>query len=568
MPEIEETSAQGAEGRPVTDPEGAHASAKIVSDLRDIFKRAGEHSPVGRMQVRYEHPVLVLSMRQSTALEKEQERKRERKKRAQRRLKEGAEDFEQAGKHGCAASGEEALRPSEGVQAAESAPTKTAQIYCSPEYYQGLKKNGEKGLLFQIGRVLDIPGIEDLTILPDIHMGKVFPVGMACNFNARDPRCVVVPELIGFDVNCGVRIWRTNIKRSWLTPKIVKKIIDLAELRIGINNRRKASDMDAKQVIMKGLPYLIERGIATERDACETESGGALPVYESASILSARVLSKVLSQMGTLGEGNHYAEIQSVTEVFDKKTADMLNLSLGDVCVSVHTGSRGVGSVAVSDFLGEYIKKNGLDPHDTVSMPASSEDAREYFNLVNGCSNFAFCNRTVIGHEIFGILHECLSDKMEIPLIMEVVSDSAHNMMRREGAGGESLRVRKGSTRILPYNTRERDRGSVCVVSVGGSMTTGSYILKAGKHAEKAGYATCHGSGRVLSRAECRSTISQEEAEKTISDADVQIKAKKISMVEESSRAYKCIDKVVDYCEESGISQKVCRLCPFATMKG
>lgn len=499
---------------------------EIVTRITKLIDTADTHSLLKRITIRYEEPILILSMRQ-------------------REQKTSTTDI------------------------TENSPStfSSARIFCSPHYYYTLLKGGSTGVLSQLAYIMNLPGLTDLIVLPDVHLGKVFPVGFSCTFDLTRPNSVFIPELIGSDINCGVRLWRTNIKKSSLNEKLIKVIVNKISQRLGISKRSQdlPEDFSIERVLMEGLPYLLERGIATENDISATESKGSLRVKK---IPGPEILEKGLTQLGTLGEGNHYAEIQFVSKIFNSSVSSKLQLSDDDICISVHTGSRGVGGVSFYKFLKEFREKNKMQPNEVAEIPVSSDLFSEYLDIVHSCSNFAFCNRVIIGNEIFQVLKECIEKDAEgnrFTVRMESISDSAHNMMRIEGENNEILSVRKGSTQILQETG---DQNTPSVVSVGGSMSTGSYILSAGINSPSVRYFTCHGSGRILSRTECKEKISQEEAQRTISEAQVQIKAKEKSLIEESSMAYKCIDKIVDYCELTKISEKICRLSPIATIKG
>ncbi|KAI5125434.1 tRNA-splicing ligase RtcB (3'-phosphate/5'-hydroxy nucleic acid ligase) [Nematocida parisii] len=493
----------------------------------------------------------------------------------------------------------------------------TAGMFYSPSEYYHILTDGDSGdtLLDQLVQMLERPYLTRLIALPDAHAGKEFPVGISCSFDPTHPECRVVPEMIGFDINCGVRLWATNIKKSEFLP-FREAFMTRAFEQIGIIDRPcpLPKEIDADKILERGIPYLIELGMATELDAMCTESQGCLPVSNVKKLLGQAPRAAVKKQLGTLGNGNHYVEIQVVSEIFDDKICKQLGLELDMVCISVHTGSRSVGGGAVSDLLKKCMRCESKYVHDEkVEIPINDPMAENYFEMVNACSNFAFCNRVMIGREVEEALKQTFEQSMgdteetEVKdtrgvrniksgssITMRVISDSAHNIVRLEERDGKKvLRIRKGSTQILPYGDKERsiardinktslynsessmpDDSNKCtiyphVVSVGGSMSTGSYVLSAGKNGESVDYVTCHGSGRILRRKDANKEITQEGLKNELESADVSMRVKNINKIrEESSKAYKCIKKVVDYCEESGLSNKVCRLAPIGGIKG
>ncbi|KAI5136797.1 tRNA-splicing ligase RtcB (3'-phosphate/5'-hydroxy nucleic acid ligase) [Nematocida ausubeli] len=494
-----------------------------------------------------------------------------------------------------------------------STSTTTCQIFSPEEYYHVLT-DGDAGstLLDQLASLLARPYMTKIVALPDAHAGKQFPVGISCSFDPSHPDCKIIPEMIGFDINCGVRLWATNIKRSEFLS-IREAFMTRAFECIGIKDRiiPLSKEIDTDKILQNGVPYLIELGIATEMDALCTESNGCLPVQNVKKLLDQKTRAAARKQLGTLGDGNHYIEVQVVGDVFDKEVCARLGLDLDTVCVSVHTGSRSVGSTAVTRLLNKCAEQQDVYMQTgTVEIPINDPLAEKYFETVNACSNFAFCNRVVIGKEVEDVFREIIKANQPstdgpntaqptcVPGIglpqdftMQVISDSAHNIVRLEERNGKKVvRIRKGSTQIVPYGDKERkemgaasgkedastsecaQQGSVhCpyVVSVGGSMSTGSYVLSAGEKGENVDYVTCHGSGRLVRRKDAKQAVTEESIKEELANANVSMRVRNINKIgEESSRTYKCIDKVVEYCKKTGLSNKVCRLIPLGGIKG
>lgn len=460
--------------------------------------------------------------------------------------------------------------------------SKKIDLFCPPEYYKHLS-DGESGntLIDQLIEVLYTPGLAKLVALPDMHAGKIFPVGISAVYDLSIPECKIIPDLIGSDVNCGVRVWVTSITKERFLEKrdlvlsMVKEGIPIENREIGDGNSIDSpadgtiyqiegiGTIDINRVIKEGIGYLVSNGMASDADQACTESLGAMEVASS-SILSQKAKVRGMRQIGTLGNGNHYLEFQAVSEIFNAEVCKDLGVSMDSICVSVHTGSRGLGGRAVHEYITEYSRyKNSKG---ICEIPINSVPAMRYLQMVNACSNYAFCNRVLIGRSIKGILTQIFDD-----CSMQAISDSAHNVMRKEGS---MLLARKGSTKLQNRNSSENrcekeEKKLPNVVSVGGSMTTGSYLLETGPNSNDTNNTTCHGSGRIIRRKDAKFSISVDDTIKEIEDAGVVVSAgKKEHISEESSKTYKCINKVVEYCEAAGISNRVCRLIPIAVLKG
>lgn len=463
-----------------------------------------------------------------------------------------------------------------------SKESKKIELFSPPEYYKHLSYGDEgNALIDQLIHVLHTPALDSLVALPDAHGGKIFPVGISCTYDLNNPECKIMPEMIGFDINCGVRVWATSIRKEEFLSKR-EHVLELIAKSIPIENRQAGNGLgnslainndrchvegigtvSINRVITEGIKYLVDSRMASTADQTCTEYSGSMPVL-SPAILSQKAKARGLQQIGTLGSGNHYLEFQTVSEVFNSNLCQDIGLSIDTVCVSVHTGSRGLGSRAVHEYISKYSAYKNTS--GICEIPAKSEIAQEYLQTVNACSNYAFCNRVLIGRSIEGVLSKVFG-----PCTMRPISDSVHNVIRVEGS---LLAVRKGSTKMQSkhkQNTSNEHREShlPSIVSVGGSMTTGSYLLEAGPNSSATRNTTCHGSGRIIRRKDVKDFITVSETIKEIEEAGVIVSAgNEDTLPEESSKTYKCIDKVVQYCEAAGISSRVCKLVPVAVLKG
>jgi tRNA-splicing ligase RtcB (3'-phosphate/5'-hydroxy nucleic acid ligase) len=434
-------------------------------------------------------------------------------------------------------------------------------IYVPEEYAGDVFSETGDSVLNQVARIAQIPGIcHPPVALPDIHMGKEFPVGVAYAVDPEDKEAALLPESIGHDIHCGVRFWRTNIDKAAfmrVREDVMNALASAVPIVDGLPFLQKIN-MD--RVLEDGLEYLQEIGLLGGRDIGET--AGKIQGGDRKS-MGQKPKSRGLGQLGTLGTGNHYLEIQEVDVIYDEELCREMGLKAGGICLSVHCGSRGLGHKACSEYLDSVLQGMHKMPEDIfimgdkIAVRAGSEWGRMYITLVNSAGNYALCNRALIGKSVEQVFQRHLPSPE-----MCVVQDIAHNFVAKENHGGRSLLVsRKGST-----GTRDGKR-SLYPIVIGGSMDTASYVLVEGDRADRTLFSTCHGAGRVLSRGEARRKIPRDETVARIREAGVSFRAGE-QISEESGLAYKDIDSVVQYCEKEGISRRVCRLRPLAVLKG
>ncbi|OAG32585.1 tRNA-splicing ligase RtcB [Nematocida displodere] len=442
----------------------------------------------------------------------------------------------------------------------------TECILLVPEKYRENLLDGDKNMtvIDQIAQLATFPGAcGPLVGLPDMHAGTEFPVGLCGVFDAADSACVVIPEAIGPDINCGVRMWGTNLLLSDFLPHR-EEVLDAIAIEVPINEQETASKLCIRQILERGIEYLVQEGLATEKDLLGTECGGRIPV-SSHAVIGQKPRAKGLLNLGTLGSGNHYLEFQTVSQIFNEADAKALSLKQDSLCISVHTGSRGLGHRAFTEFCNDLRKESDKK---VLSVPLSSPKGQEYLSMVGAAANYAYCNRVIIGTKIEASLKKIIPGAK-----LHFISDVPHNIAQVETiGGGPKLVIRKGSTRV----TSVADAQSALLypsvgtpVSVGGSMSTGSYLIKGGKDSQKTCFTTCHGSGRILRRREAKREIPLAETLAQLQSSNVCIRTPNLSnLSEESEKAYKSIDEVVAFCEEAGISEKICKLSPVAVLKG
>lgn len=419
-------------------------------------------------------------------------------------------------------------------------------------------------VLDQLAKLATFKGaMSPLVALPDVHAGRDFPVGICAVFDAEAQDCVVLPQAIGPDINCGVRVWRTNIPLAGLQQRR-REVLALVQQAVPVNDQPLPSRLNIKRVLSDGIDYLVELGLAGEPDQQGSEHRGKMP--GSFKALGQKPRAAGLKQLGTLGSGNHYLEFQRVSEIYDPGAAGAMSLEADTVCVTVHTGSRGVGHRALTEFLASLPVEYLVD--GVLAVPLHSAKGAEYLELVGAAANFAFCNRVVIGRAVEQALQQVFPGAR-----LTLLGDSPHNIAKLETHDGRRrLVLRKGSTRVAPPG-QDGEAGLFpgigAPVSVGGSMSTGSYLLAAGEQSARTNFTTCHGSGRVLGRKAAKTAISVAETMEQLQAADVLVSAQNPgALSEESAKAYKSIDEVVNFCERSGISKKICRLLPIMVLKG
>ncbi len=449
-----------------------------------------------------------------------------------------------------------------------------------------LLDNLDEGVIEQITNVACLPGIRKYAMcMPDGHRGYGFPIGGVAAFSTRTG--VISPGGIGFDINCGVRLVRTNLTESEVKPKI-KELIDLlfqlVPSGVGSSGIVKLSNSEFDKLMAEGLPWCLKRNYAWNSDIEFTEQGGVIPGGNPDNI-SDKAKKRGLNQIGTLGSGNHYLEIQKVEfdEQCDEKTASILGIDRpGQITIMIHCGSRGFGHQIGTDYLqsfGNAMKKYGIQTNDRelACAPFDSPEGQAYYSAMACAANTAFVNRQVIMHRVREGFSKIFGKSAE-ELGMHLVYDVAHNIAKLEtydtGQGAEEVLVhRKGATRAFgPGNTNipEKYRSVGQPVLVGGSMQTGSYLLVGTADAERLTFgSTLHGAGRVMSRAAAKRQVRGNQVKDEMARQGITVRTASMSgLAEEAGFAYKDVDSVVSAVHNAGISKKVAHFVPLANIKG
>ncbi|KAI5186443.1 tRNA-splicing ligase RtcB (3'-phosphate/5'-hydroxy nucleic acid ligase) [Nematocida homosporus] len=443
-------------------------------------------------------------------------------------------------------------------------------IYVPKEYWLYLFSGDvNEAVVDQMGRMASVKGIMGRLVgLPDVHAGKGFPVGVSAWFEELSEGGgggEILPEAIGSDVNCGVRIWQSNVRVSEFLSKQEEVLAGIKEA-VPIQIRNEPSSLDMKRVLVEGLGYLESVGIISREDRLGTDMCGEMSV-SSYKIVGQKARFRGSMHMGTLGGGNHYLEFLRITDIFAREDIELLGMSKEVVYVAVHTGSRGIASRALTEFMSSLTAENGLVGENPVRLDVCSSKGEEYLELVAALANYAFCNRTMIGKAVENVLGTIFTGAK-----LTLISDSPHNLITKEKINTKPvLSLRKGSTKVHPPFSATANQlfPSISPVFVGGSMTTGGYLIKAGHNSQVTNHTTCHGSGRLVRRKDARTQIALASTLAQIEAAAVLVHADSLtSLPEESQDVYKSIDKVVDFCETTQLSQKICKLTQLLVLKG
>jgi tRNA-splicing ligase RtcB (3'-phosphate/5'-hydroxy nucleic acid ligase) len=439
-----------------------------------------------------------------------------------------------------------------------------------------LEAIGEDGSLEQLRNVATLPGVVDAVLaMPDVHQGYGFPVGGVAATALPDG--VVSPGGVGFDINCGVRLLGAPFTSDELgahREALVHEISRAVPAGTGRGSGFRVTKRQLEQVLADGPRAL--RGIGTAEDVELTESGGRLDGANPAAV-SERARERGSDQLGTLGSGNHFLELQRVDRLHEPAVAEAFGLSQGQVTVLIHSGSRGLGHQVCTDFVKRFqgaLARHGIDLPDRqlACAPASSPEGRSYLAAMAAAANFAWANRHLIAHRIREAVGRVLGD--DAAAGVRQVYDVAHNVAKIERYRGRELCVhRKGATRAFPPGSDEipaRYREAGQPVFIPGSMGTASYVLAGRPGAMERSFGTvCHGAGRSLSRTAARKRIQGGELRRQLEEQGITVRSpSNRGLAEEAPFAYKEVEKVVEVVERAGLAVRVARLRPIGVVKG
>lgn len=447
------------------------------------------------------------------------------------------------------------------------------RIFASEKLLDDMKKDL---CLEQIKNVATLPGIVKRAVaLPDAHQGYGFPIGGVAAFDME--KGIVSPGGVGYDINCGVRLLATNIPVSEFMKKrqeVLHAIFRAVPSGVGRGGKAYSRE-DIKQVLKSGAEWAVEHGMGTKEDLEHTEENGRMSPANPVDV-SQRAIARGLPQLGTLGAGNHFLEMQKIDKIFDEKIAKEFGIDKDCITIMIHCGSRGLGHQVASDYIkimeDEYGWSN-LPDRELINAPIKSELGQKYLSAMNCAVNFAFCNRQMIMHNVRQQFKHYFP-KAEIKLVYDV----CHNIAKIEEhiVDGKKMTLcvhRKGATRSFGEGRIELSNAYRKIgqpVLIPGSMGTASYVLVGTKKAEELTFgSTAHGAGRVESRTKARKEMTAEHVKKELEERGIIVEAGSYrGLVEEAPESYKDIDEVVRVSHEAGIGNLVARVVPIAVMKG
>jgi tRNA-splicing ligase RtcB len=451
-----------------------------------------------------------------------------------------------------------------------------ARVFADAELLADIR--GDDSLV-QLQNVATLPGIVDAALaMPDIHSGYGFPVGTVAATELPDG--VVSPGGVGYDINCGVRLLVLGVDARELgrrTEKLVHELYRRVPAGTGRSDGLRLSDRDLDRVLRDGARALVEHhGIGTQADLDHTESGGTLPGADPARV-SERARARGTGQLGTMGSGNHFIEIQRVRRVFDEQAARAFGLHEGAVTALIHSGSRGLGHQVCTDHVKRMdaaLGRHGirLPDRQLSCAPASSAEGEAYLAAMAAAANFAWSNRHAMAHEVREAVRRVLGADAADATVQ--VYDVAHNVAKLEEHGGRRVCVhRKGATRAFPPGHPELPddhRAAGQAVFIPGSMGTGSYVLAGRAGAMERSFGTvCHGAGRRMSRTRARKEIGGAELRRRLEADGIVVRSHSDrGLAEEAPFAYKDVDRVVEVVERAGLAARVAELRPIGVVKG
>ncbi|GAB4244297.1 MAG: RtcB family protein [Thermoleophilia bacterium] len=440
--------------------------------------------------------------------------------------------------------------------------------------------------LEQVANVAHLPGIVGHSwAMPDVHYGYGFPIGGVAAFRVSDG--VVSPGGVGYDINCGVRLLATSLTFADLADRDRrKKVVDqlFRDVPSGVGSSgaiRRLTRKELADLLVAGAGWAVENGFGRPEHLVRAESNGALPGADP-EVVSDRAIERGLGQVGTLGSGNHFLELQVVDEIFDPPTAEVYGLHEGQITIMIHCGSRGFGYQVCDDYLAVMAgaaKKYGFELPDPqlVCAPVGSEEGRRYLGAMAAAANYAWANRQIIMDLAERALRHSLSAN-SADLDVRLVYDVAHNIAKIEEheIEGRSIALcvhRKGATRAFPPNRPEvpepyRDTGQPVLIP--GDMGTASFVCRGTQTAlAKTFGSTAHGAGRVMSRSKALKSARGRHIDRELAEAGILVRSQgKKTLAEEMPEAYKDIERVAEIVDRADVSPRVARLRPIGVVKG
>jgi tRNA-splicing ligase RtcB len=455
-----------------------------------------------------------------------------------------------------------------------------ARLYASEELLEDALQDESVN---QLVNTATLPGIVKYAIaMPDIHQGYGFPIGGVVA--TRLPDGAISPGGVGYDINCGVRLLASHVSADEVAPYIKELATALYQncpSGVGSEGSVPLNPKQLDEVLENGSEWALKHSYARREDLNRTEEFGKLAGAD-ASAVSKRAKERGKGQIGTLGAGNHFIEVDRVADVFDAGIADRLGLFPDQVVVQIHCGSRGLGHQVCTDYVNDFQRavreyKIDLPDRELVCAPFDAPEGQQYFRAMCAAANYAFANRQILAYHIRRAFEQALAGHVH-DFDLHQIYDIAHNMAKVEehDIGGKRIKVcvhRKGATRafgpgadVLPDDLRDIGQP----VLIPGSMGTASYVLvgTAGSMEQTFG-STCHGAGRVMSRAKAKREVRGEKLRDELAARGIVVRAGSMpGLAEEAPQAYKDVSRVVEVVHRAGIGRKVARLEPIAVIKG
>ena len=444
---------------------------------------------------------------------------------------------------------------------------------------EALRAMVEPGTIDQVANVANLPGIVKYSMaMPDAHLGYGFPIGGVAAF--REDGGIISPGGVGFDINCGVRLLRTDLDAKLVQPLIntlIDALFEAIPSGLGATGRLQASDQQLTEAFISGSKWAVEQGYGVEADVTHCEENGHMEGADPAQV-SAKARKRGRPQLGTLGSGNHFLEIQRVEEIFDEEKAKQFGLFKGQITIMIHCGSRGAGHQICTDHLevlNQAVKKYNIEIPDKqlACAPLGSPEAERYFGGMVCAANYAWANRHIIAHWTREVFERYFPEAS-----LDLVYDVAHNVAKIEehDVDGQRMRLyvhRKGATRAFGPSRREvpatyRSVGQPVLIP--GSMGTASYVLCGNDNALNVSFGSaCHGAGRVMSRSRATRLFNGKDVKAALNLQGIVVKATSPAMLaEEAPQVYKPSGDVVDVVHNLKIATKVAKLVPIGVSKG
>jgi len=446
-------------------------------------------------------------------------------------------------------------------------------IFASQKLLEDIKQDDT---LIQSKNMASLPGVlNPIVVCPDAHQGYGACIG---GVSAMDiEKGTISPGQIGYDINCSVRLLKTNLKIQDIEKfkkQIIEKLFKNVPSGVGEKGKIKLSKEELDEVLKNGAQWAVKNGYGFEKDWKHTEENGKME-NANPNDVGQRAKARGIPQLGSLGAGNHFLEIQFIDEIFDDKIAKKFGLEKNQITIMIHCGSRGLGHQVASDYIKLIEKEYGFPEYDRelINAPIKSELGKKYFSAMSCAANFAFANKQMITHWVRQTMKEIFKN-----FKAEVVYDVCHNIAKFEkhfinGKEKEILVMRKGATRSFGPGRKEipvdyRSIGQPVIIP--GSMGTSSYLLIGTKKAEQISFgSTAHGAGRKESRSKALKNLKGEKIKKELNEKGIEIISGSIkNLAEEAPQVYKNVDEVIEVSDKVGLTKKIARLKPLAVMKG